>query len=146
MKELDAQETAKVAFFKNVDKDKLKTALHAAAVGVAGAPLVSKGVGKLLTANRMRRTKKELKKLNPDGIADHPLFEKQFSTIKRFSPKAASDPLTAAHLIKKLQHKPNKMIDSLNAAADLERDHMRTSEMLGRSAGIIGKKILEADY
>lgn len=105
-------------------------------LGLAATPLVTMGANKLMSLHAIHKNKKLLEEKNPNGVASHPLFEQQFNSLKRFSPKVAADPLTAAHVLHKMQHSSQGLLDILK---DVHQLHTEDAERRIESRGLVGE-------
>lgn len=124
------------------EEDQQKTAelsdkqLRYLGLGLAASPIAIMGGSKLLSAYRVGKNKKYLKAANPHDVAKHPLFEQQFNSLKRFSPKVAADPLAAAHALRKMQHSSQGLLDILK---DVHQLHTEDAERRTESRGLVGE-------
>lgn len=105
-------------------------------LGLAATPLVAMGAGKLMSLHAVHKNKQFLKDKNPNGVASHPLFEQQFNSLKRFSPKVAADPLAATHALHKMQHSSQNLLDILK---DVHQLHTEDAERRLESRGLVGE-------
>ena len=105
-------------------------------LGLAATPLVAMGAGKLMSLHAVHKNKKLLEEKNPNGVASHPLFEQQFNSLKRFSPKVAADPLAAAHVLHKMQHSSQGLLDILK---DVHQLHTEDTERRIESRDLVGE-------
>jgi len=125
---------------KKFDSDR---ALRIIGLSLIGAPLAAMGISHLSTALKIGKTKRYLKKHNPHGVASHPHFERHFESLRHFSPRVASEPLAAAHVLHNMQKKPHHLIDTLTKAHTLHHEHREGRNLLRDAIGETGERMAE---
>lgn len=108
--------------------------------GLVAAPMVASAARGAKLKYDAYTTKKVLKRENPDGLAADPNFERHFSTIKRFAPHMAADPVAATAALRSMRGKPS--VAAIAAIHDIGRNE-KESRREGRDIiGASGERFL----
>lgn len=117
--------------------------LKAGAMGLVALPMIGHLMSKYRSSRDTKNTYALLKRENPHGVASDSNFERHFATIKKFSPKMASDPVAAVAALRSLRHANGPSVESIGALHEIHKNESERSIGVGGIFGEAGERLLK---